>query len=46
MIKSVKKPIFIMRFLLVRIPARTPPLKSKATDPFFFRQDARDTRTV
>ena len=27
-IKSVKNPIFFMRFLLVRIPARTPPPKS------------------
>jgi len=33
-IKSVNNPIFFMRFLLVRIPARTPPLKSMATETF------------
>jgi hypothetical protein len=43
-IKSVKNPIFFMHFLLVRIPARTPPLKSRATDPL--HQEARSTRTV
>ena len=43
-IKSVKSPTFFMYFLLVRIPARTPPLKSRATDPL--HQEARSTRTV
>jgi hypothetical protein len=43
-IKSVKNPIFFMHFLLVRIPARTPPLKSRATDSL--HQEARSTRTV
>ena len=46
MIKSVKNPICFMLFLLVRIPARTPPLKSMATDPRISRRRPRHPHSI